>query len=147
MHIALAVKVFNPFNDYYRALDQSPHPLQLLKQSSIKYRVHEVRDFLVLYRAPFRDDVIPDIKPFQLTFGIIAFTVFLFCGVLRLARYNITDMKGVYRGMPITLNGIIIPAIYFIGSIFYPLAYAKFFPYIYLLLGILMVSSLKVKKL
>ena len=90
---------------------------------------------------------VADIKPFQLTFGIIAFTVFLFCGVLRLARYNITDMKGVYRGMPITLNGIIIPAIYFIGSIFYPLAYAKFFPYIYLLLGILMVSSLKVKKL
>ena len=88
-----------------------------------------------------------DIKSFQLTFGIIAFTIFLFCGVLRLARYNITDMKGVFRGMPITLNGIIIPAVYFAGSRFYPLAYVKFFPYLYLLLGILMVSSLSIKKL
>lgn len=87
------------------------------------------------------------LNQFQLTFGIIAFTIFLSCGVLRLARYNIVDMKGVFRGMPITLNGVIIPAVYFIGSKFYPLAYVKFFPYIYLLLGILMVSSLKIKKL
>ncbi len=88
-----------------------------------------------------------DLKHFQLTFGIIAFAIFLSCGVLRLARYNIMDMKGIYQGMPITLNGIIIPAVYFVGSRFYPLAYVKFFPYIYLLLGILMVSSLKIKKL
>ncbi|HLC59818.1 MAG TPA: CDP-alcohol phosphatidyltransferase family protein [Candidatus Nanoarchaeia archaeon] len=88
-----------------------------------------------------------DIRHFQITFGIISFTVFLFCGVLRLARYNIMDMKGVYQGMPITLNGVIIPLVYFAGSKFYPLVYIKFLPYIYLLLGILMVSSLKIKKL
>lgn len=81
------------------------------------------------------------IRSFQVTFGIVSFTVFLFCGVLRLARYNIMDMKGIYRGMPITLNGIIIPAVYFAGM---PI---KFFPYMYLILGILMVSSLKIKKL
>ncbi len=77
----------------------------------------------------------------QLLFGIIAFAVFLFCGILRLARYNIMDIKGVYRGMPITLNGIIIPIAYFAN------VPVKFYPYIYLVLALLMVSSIKVKKL
>ncbi|MBI2654410.1 CDP-diacylglycerol--serine O-phosphatidyltransferase [Candidatus Woesearchaeota archaeon] len=82
-----------------------------------------------------------DIRYFQITFGMISFTVFLFCGILRLARYNIMDIKGAFQGMPITLNGIIIPLAYFIGV---PI---KFYPYIYLLLGIFMVSSFRIKKL
>jgi len=81
------------------------------------------------------------LKQFQMTFGIIALTVFLFCGILRLARYNIMDMKGSYQGMPITLNGIIIPLVYFMN------VNVKFYPYIYLALGILMVSSLRIKKM
>ena len=81
------------------------------------------------------------LKQFQMTFGIIAFTIFLFCGILRLARYNIMDLKGAFQGMPITLNGIIIPLAYFLNV---PI---KFYPYIYLALGILMVSSLRIKKL
>ncbi|MBI3026729.1 CDP-diacylglycerol--serine O-phosphatidyltransferase [Candidatus Woesearchaeota archaeon] len=81
------------------------------------------------------------INPLQITFGIIAFTIFLFCGILRLARYNIMDLKGAFQGMPITLNGIIIPLAYFLDM---PI---KFYPYVYLVLGILMVSSLRVKKL
>lgn len=81
------------------------------------------------------------IKQFQITFGIIAFTIFLFCGILRLARYNIMNLKGVFQGMPITLNGVIIPLAYFLNV---PI---KFYPYIYLLLGILMVSSIRIKKL
>lgn len=86
-------------------------------------------------------------KQLRITFGIISLTIFLFCGILRLARYNIMNIKGVYQGMPITLNGIIIPALYFAGSRFYPIVYIKFFPYIYLVLGILMVSSFRIKKL
>jgi len=77
----------------------------------------------------------------QVTFGIVSFTIFLFCGILRLARYNIMDLKGAFQGMPITLNGIIIPSAYFLHT---PI---KFYPYIYLTLGVLMVSSFKVKKL
>ena len=77
----------------------------------------------------------------QVTFGVIAFTIFLFCGILRLARYNIMDIKGAFQGMPITLNGIIIPLAYFLNISI------KFYPYIYLTLGILMVSSFRVKKL
>lgn len=82
-----------------------------------------------------------NIKQLQITFGIVAFTIFLLCGILRLARYNIMDMKGIYRGMPITLNGILIPAAYFASV---PI---KFYPYIYLVLGVLMVSSIKVRKI
>ena len=82
-----------------------------------------------------------NIKQLQITFGIIAFTIFLFCGILRLARYNIMDLKGSFQGMPITLNGIFIPLAYFLSV---PI---KFYPYIYLTLGILMVSSFRIKKL
>jgi len=82
-----------------------------------------------------------NLKQFQTTFGIIAFTIFLFCGILRLARYNIMDLKGAFQGMPITLNGIIIPLAYFLN------VPVKFYPYIYLALGILMVSSLRIKKM
>lgn len=81
------------------------------------------------------------INTLQITFGIIAFTIFLFCGILRLARYNIMELKGSFQGMPITLNGIIIPLAYFIRV---PI---KFYPYIYLALGILMVSSLRIKRI
>lgn len=82
-----------------------------------------------------------DIKQFQITFGIISFTIFLFCGILRLARYNIMDLKGAFQGMPITLNGIVVPLAYFLKV---PI---KFYPYVYLMLGILMVSSFRIKKL
>lgn len=81
------------------------------------------------------------INQLQITFGIIAFTTFLFCGILRLARYNIMDMKGAFQGMPITLNGIMVPLAYFLNV---PI---KFYPYLYLTLGILMVSSLRIKKI
>lgn len=82
-----------------------------------------------------------NVKQLQVTFGIIAFTIFLFCGILRLARYNIMELKGSFQGMPITLNGIIIPLSYFLDT---PI---RFYPYIYLVLGIFMVSSFRIKKL
>ena len=77
----------------------------------------------------------------QTPLAIIAFTIFLFCGILRLARYNIMNLKKEFEGMPITLNGIIVPLIYFLKVPF------DYYPYIYLVLGILMVSSLRVRKL
>ena len=77
----------------------------------------------------------------QTPLAIISFTVFLFCGILRLARYNIMNLKGAFQGMPITMNGVFIPLAYFLDM---PI---KFYPYIYLVLGILMVSSFRIKKL
>ncbi|MBW2975510.1 CDP-diacylglycerol--serine O-phosphatidyltransferase [Candidatus Woesearchaeota archaeon] len=77
----------------------------------------------------------------QTNFALIVFALFLFAGVLRLARYNIMEFTGEFAGMPITVSGIVIPLIY--------LAKVPVFvyPYIYLFLAILMVSPLKVKKL
>ncbi|MBI2541654.1 CDP-diacylglycerol--serine O-phosphatidyltransferase [Candidatus Woesearchaeota archaeon] len=77
----------------------------------------------------------------QTPLAVISFTVFLFCGILRLARYNIMNLKGGFQGMPITLNGIIIPLVFFIDV---PI---RFYPYIYLVLGVFMVSSFRLKKL
>jgi CDP-diacylglycerol--serine O-phosphatidyltransferase len=77
----------------------------------------------------------------QTPLALISFTIFLFCGILRLARYNIMNLKGTFQGMPITMNGIIIPLAYFLDI---PI---RFYPYIYLVLGILMVSSLRIWRL
>jgi len=77
----------------------------------------------------------------QTPLAIVAFTIFIFCGILRLAKYNIIDLKKEYEGMPITLNGLLIPLIYFLRVPF------DFYPYIYLILGVLMISSLRIKKL
>ena len=76
--------------------------------------------------------------------AMICITVFLFCGILRLARYNIMDSKD-FSGMPITTNGFIIPLAYFV-SIESNLV-IDFFPYLYLILGLLMVSSFRVKRI
>ncbi len=77
----------------------------------------------------------------QTNFAIIIFAIFLFAGVLRLARYNIMEFSGEFAGMPITVNGMVIPLIYFFN------VPANAYPYIYLFLAILMVSPLKFKKL
>jgi len=77
----------------------------------------------------------------QTNFALVVFSLFLFAGVLRLARYNIMEFTGEFAGMPITVNGVVIPLIYFIN------VPASVYPYIYLFLAVLMVSPLKVKKL
>lgn len=77
----------------------------------------------------------------QSPLAIIAYTLFLFACILRLARYNIMHIKNAYAGMPITMNGLIVPALYFFH------APAVYYPYIYLLLSVLMISTLKIKKM
>ncbi|MBL7055756.1 CDP-diacylglycerol--serine O-phosphatidyltransferase [Candidatus Woesearchaeota archaeon] len=77
----------------------------------------------------------------QTPLAMVAFTIFLFCGVLRLAKYNIMHAKEGFEGMPITLNGIIIPIIYFSN------VPTEFYPYIYIFLGVLMISTISFKKL
>ena len=77
----------------------------------------------------------------QTPLAIVAFTIFLFSGILRLARYNIMHVKDGFEGMPITLNGLIIPIIFLLNV---PI---EFYPYIYVTLGILMISSIRFKKI
>ncbi|MCT4620012.1 MAG: CDP-diacylglycerol--serine O-phosphatidyltransferase [Marinisporobacter sp.] len=43
--------------------------------------------------------------------GIIVTLVFVLCGTVRLARYNIMEFEGVYMGIPITLCGGLVAVI------------------------------------
>jgi CDP-diacylglycerol--serine O-phosphatidyltransferase len=71
---------------------------------------------------------------------IIPMVIFLSCGIIRLAKFNVQLVKGHYFGMPITANGLLFPIIYFAGvPIFY-------WPFIYLASAVLMVSPFKLKK-
>ena len=76
----------------------------------------------------------------QSRLAIIAFSIFLLCGILRLAKFNIMQAQGVYIGMPITWNGIILPLLLFFS---FPIIYL---PYVFILLAILMVAPVQVKK-
>ena len=71
----------------------------------------------------------------------IVFALFIFAGVLRLARYNIMEFSGEFAGMPITVNGVVVPLLYFADV---PVLY---YPYVYLFLALAMISPLKIKKM
>ena len=70
-------------------------------------------------------DSLSDVICFGVTPAIFVFTLydnvnyfpvyalFLAAGVMRLARHNITRPEGYFEGMPITLNGIFVPILYY----------------------------------
>ncbi len=71
--------------------------------------------------------------------AMVGYAFFLICGVLRLARFNVQETEGVYYGMPITLNALIIPVMYYaVPLLYYPVAY--------IVLGVLMMSTFRMKK-
>jgi CDP-diacylglycerol---serine O-phosphatidyltransferase len=73
-------------------------------------------------------------------FAIFTMLVFVLCGILRLARFNASEDKKVFLGMPITLNGIIIPALFATN------VDAVFYPAVFLASAMLMVSSFRIRK-
>ena len=77
--------------------------------------------------------------------GYIVLLIYPICGCFRLARFNVTEFKKVYMGVPITIAGGLM-AIDSIASVklgIHPALTVVFM----LLLSYLMVSSLKIKKL
>jgi CDP-diacylglycerol--serine O-phosphatidyltransferase len=90
--------------------------------------------------------VAPVVLAFQTTknigegwiFAVIIYIVFLAAGALRLARYNVKELP-YFEGMPITVNGIIIPIFYFTGL-------TSWYPFIFLVSAIFMVSAFRIKK-
>lgn len=72
---------------------------------------------------------------------ILILLFFVCCGILRLARFNISKTK-YYEGVAITINGLVFPILYFI----IPKNYAFFLIFFYFVMGILMISSIKIKK-
>jgi len=77
--------------------------------------------------------------------AIIILIFFSLCGMLRLARFNITKIKG-FEGVPITTNGIVFPLVYFI-FLFAGKSFNDYILIIYLLMGLLMISRIRIKKL
>ena len=64
---------------------------------------------------------------------------FVSCGMLRLARFNLTKLKG-FEGVPITVNGIIFPVLQFTSLL------TVVWLFVFALMGFLMVSGIPIKK-
>ncbi len=80
----------------------------------------------------------------QQWYAMVVFLFFVSAGALRLSRFNITEHSGFYEGVPITLNGLVFPLLYFLSLAFpYSLAYTLL---IYALMGLAMLSAIRVKK-
>lgn len=78
------------------------------------------------------------IEPSFLSFG--AGALFVLSAALRLGRFNVQGEKGVFVGVPTTANGILLPALIFLGA---PEAW---FPVYLALLAFLMNAPIRVKK-
>lgn len=75
---------------------------------------------------------------------LLILILFTICGMLRLARYNISDGEG-FEGVPITVNGFIFPALY-LTYLFHPGSLIVW-PAAYATMSVLMVSSLRFKRI
>lgn len=78
------------------------------------------------------------IAPSSLSIG--AGALFVLSAALRLARFNVQDLKGVFFGMPTTANGILLP-LFVLGN-----APHQIYPWYLLGMAFLMNSPLRVKK-
>ena len=78
-------------------------------------------------------------------FAIAILLFFSVCGMLRLARFNITDVKH-FEGIPITANGLIFPAIFF-WFWFNNAFFNDYMLIVYVLMGLFMVSSIRIRKI
>jgi len=74
--------------------------------------------------------------------GIFATILYILCGAIRLARYNITEFDGHYQGLPITAAGCLLTlsylAIYHVPSLL--------FLFFTLILAVMMISPFRLKK-
>lgn len=75
---------------------------------------------------------------------VLILILFVVCGMLRLARYNVSEGQG-FEGVPITVNGFLFPGLYLL-YVFKP-ASIVIWPAIYATMSVLMVSSIKVRRI
>ncbi len=74
--------------------------------------------------------------------GAIFTIIFIACGAVRLARFNVSDHQGYFVGLPITAGGCILT----ISFLFVDVIPDPAFMFIIIILAILMISTFKVKK-
>ncbi|MFD3447655.1 CDP-diacylglycerol--serine O-phosphatidyltransferase [Microbacteriaceae bacterium 4G12] len=89
---------------------------------------------LLLYQGLLHEYSVP---------GVFFTILYIACGALRLARFNITEMNGYFQGMPITLAGCLLTLSYFLIS----LIPSSSFLFILPLLSFCMISTFKIKKI
>lgn len=77
--------------------------------------------------------------------ALVVLTFFASCGILRLARFNTLKIKG-FMGVPITTNGLVFPILYLALS-FFGYAFNDYYLILYLVMGFLMISDLRIKKM
>ena len=90
------------------------------------------------------------------TFGIIVEIVFVLCGVIRLAYFNVLEeLKHLhpekseskcYHGLPITSIAIIFPIIYMFRPLVSPQLFLTALPYVILPIAILNICDFKIRK-
>ena len=78
------------------------------------------------------------------TLGIVVSLFFVSCGMLRLARYNISEGTD-FVGVPITVNGVLFPILFLLFSRF-PHS-LNYWPMVFLIQGFLMISTLKISRI
>jgi len=79
---------------------------------------------------------------FDFQIGLAAAILYIACGALRLARFNVLNIKDYFVGVPITLAGTVLAVVSFLAfSIPDYLILA-----VMVFLSILMVSNIKVRK-
>jgi CDP-diacylglycerol--serine O-phosphatidyltransferase len=76
--------------------------------------------------------------------GIIVALFFISCGMLRLARYNISEEAG-FEGVPITVNGVLFPLLFLLFSSF-PES-LNYWPMVFLIQSFLMISTFKISRI
>jgi len=74
--------------------------------------------------------------------GMMMAVLFIVCGAMRLARFNISDANGYFTGLPITAAGTFLTLTYFVATTFHPAFYLFLFP----ILALLMISTFTLKK-
>lgn len=74
--------------------------------------------------------------------GIAAVIFYILAGAVRLARYNVKEFDGTFSGVPITVAGVLLASSYFLVAKLNP----PFFVILLVILGLLMVSSIKIAK-
>lgn len=75
--------------------------------------------------------------------GVTLITLFILCGAIRLARYNVQEFDGAFYGVPITVAGCILT--FFV--IFTSHLSVLFFAILISVLTVLMVSNVRIQKM
>jgi len=72
-------------------------------------------------------------------FAAIIYVLYFVAAAMRLARFNVDKKEKSYKGMPSTINGVIVPILFYMGL-------TSWYPLWFLIAAVLMVSAFKVPK-